>query len=254
MQSNEFEGKVAFVTGAAQGVGFATAHQFAEAGASVALIDVQDNVAEKANELASEFGVKTLGLKVDLGSAAQVNDAVAKTVETLGGINIVANVAGIFPMMAFEAQEEEDLAKVIDINFMGTMRVCQAAIPVLRKSPGNSIINIISGAAFLPMSGYTAYCASKGAVLAASRSLAMELAPDIRVNLVSPGVTTSESIVAAMGGAGSAFMDDFLSRIPMSKFASPDDIAKAILFLASPDKAAHMTGATIQVNGGSLMS
>ena len=252
--TRDFEGKSVYITGAAQGVGFAAARQFAEAGASLTLIDVQDNIAARAQELASEFGVDAIGMVTNLQSAEDVQKSVDEAVARFGGIDVAANVAGIFPMMAFEAQEEEDLARVLDINFFGTMRVCKAVIPAMRRRKGCCIINIISGAAFLPMFGYTAYCASKGAVLAASRSLATELAPDIRVNLVSPGVTMSESVLAAMGGPGSAFAEDFMSRIPMSAFAKPEDIAHAITFLASPTRAGHMTGATIQVNGGALMS
>ena len=250
----EFKNKTVLITGAAQGVGFAMAKEFAQAGASLALVDVQDAVLDRAKELAAEFDRPVIGVVANLQSRDEVNGAVDEAVRELGGIDVAANVAGIFPMMSFEAQSEEDLAKVMDINFLGAMRVCQAVIPVMRKRKNCSIINIISGAAFLPMQGYSAYCASKGALLAASRTLAMELAPDIRVNMISPGVTLSESVASAMAGGGAAIEQHFLSKIPMGVFATPEDIARAAVFLASPSGAGHITGATLQVNGGELMA
>jgi 3-oxoacyl-[acyl-carrier protein] reductase len=253
-KNSEYKGKTVFITGAAQGVGYATARRFAEGGASLALVDLSAEVRDKAQKLTAEFDVAAEGIVANVQSAAEVQSAVSRAVEQFGGIDVAANVAGIFPMNAFEAQAEEDMAKVMDINFFGTMRVCQSVIPIMRKRKGCSIVNVISGAAFLPMFGYTAYCASKGAVLAASRSLAVELAPDIRLNMVSPGATTSESVLAAMGGVTSPIAQQFLAKVPMGVFATPDDIANAIFFLGSSERAGHITGATLQVNGGALMS
>lgn len=252
MSGPMFEGKVALVTGAARGIGLATARRFAEEGAHVVLADSNPDVERVADELAHAGGPVPMGVAIDLRSARSVEQAVAAVIARFGRIDVLVNNAGIFPLRRFEDFDDAAVADVFDVNLYGTMRMCRAVLPHMRKTGRGAIVNIASGSAFIPIEGLTVYGASKAAVVAFSRSLALEEAPLVRVNIVSPGTTASPLVAQAMAARGADGFAEFLKHIPMGRLAEPEDIAEGILFMAS-DGAGHITGTTLPVNGGSLM-
>lgn len=251
-RNGQFSGKTVFVSGAAQGIGLATARRFAEEGAALVMVDLNAEIAGRADELAAQFGVEAVGLAVDVRSAEQIRHAAAEAHQRFGGVDVVVNVAGIFPKVRFEDTSEEIESQVLDVNVLGVTRICRAMLPMMRGRAGASIVNIASGAAFLPLDGYSAYSASKAAVVALSRCLALELAPDIRVNVVAPGATETESVLASFAKHGEGVAKYFLDMTPLRVLARSEDIADGIVFLAS-NRAGHITGATLPINGGSLM-
>lgn len=247
-----FAGKKVLVTGAASGIGLAAARRFADEGADLALFDVNPAVRDVAEGIAGQSARRVTAFVGDLRSRDDVESAVAQAVADHGVLDVLANVAAIFPIRRFEDFDDAAIADIFDVNVHGPMRMCRAAIPHLPREGRGVIVNIASGSAFLPIEGLTAYGASKAAVVAFSRSLALELAPHIRVNVVSPGTTASPPVKQTMEARGPEAFAEFLKHIPMGRLAEPEDIAEAILFVAS-DRASHITGTTLPVNGGSLM-
>lgn len=252
MSAPMFEGKTVLLTGAASGIGLASARRFAEEGARCVLLDANPEVVAIADGLAGEFGQPAEGITADLRSGTDVARAVAQAIARFGAIDVLVNCAAIFPVRRFEDFDDDQIATIFDVNVRGTMRLCHAVLPHLKAAGRGVIINIASGSAFTPIQGLTVYGASKAAVVAFSRSLALELAPQIRVNVVSPGTTASPPVEEAMAARGEAGFAEFLKHIPMGRLATPEDIAEGILFMAS-DRASHITGTTLPVNGGSLM-
>jgi len=252
MSAPMFDAKVVVLTGAASGIGLASARGFAGEGARCVLIDANSEVVGIAAALAQEFGHPAEGIVADLRSGADVARAVGQAIARFGAIDVLVNCAAIFPVRRFEHFDDEQIATIFDVNVRGTMRMCHAVLPHMKAAGRGVIVNIASGSAFVPIEGLTVYGASKAAVVAFSRSLALELAPQIRVNVVSPGTTASPPVVEAMAARGEAGFAEFLKHIPLGRLAQPEDIAEGILFMAS-DRASHITGTTLPVNGGSLM-
>ena len=242
-------GKIALVTGAQQGIGAAMALAFAEAGCDVAVNWLDDEAA--ANRVAGgvrNAGRRALLHKADLGRLDQARAMVAAAEAQLGPVDILVNNAGIFPRVAFLDMEERDWDFVQDVNLKGSFFCAQAvARSMVKAGRTGSIINLTSGAAFRGSPRGTHYCASKGGVLSMTRQMALELAPHgIRVNAIAPGLTDtaqprygmSEDELAAGGRA-----------LPLGRVATPAEIAKAAVFLASDD-AGFITGQCLHVNGG----
>ena len=244
-----FEGKVAWVTGGASGIGRATAVRFAREGASVAVSDINDDASKETVGLIEEAGGTAMSVPCDVTSLTDCTDAVAATEEKWGRLDCVFANAGVVGANFVEYVEEEDFLNVIDVNLNGVFRTAKAALPALRRAEGGAIVITSSieglvGNAMLP-----AYSTSKTALLGLCRSLAHEGAPNnIRVNCIHPGYveTPMTEPVAAMAPE---FKQDWIDKAPMGRVGTPEDIAGVVLFLCSED-AGFVTGQGIAVDGG----
>ncbi|HEV8437801.1 MAG TPA: SDR family NAD(P)-dependent oxidoreductase [Methylomirabilota bacterium] len=244
-------GKVALVTGAQQGIGRGMALAFAREGADVGINYLDDRRA--AERLAAEIGGlgrRATLLHGDVAHADQVHSMVAGVVGELGGLDVLVNNAGVFPRVPFLEMKESDWDFVLDVNLKGSFLCAQAAARAMVAAgrPG-AIVNIASSAIRGKALGVH-YTASKGGIVAMTRSMALELAPHgIRVNAIAPGLTDTaqpryehdEATLAELGRA-----------VPLGRMAQPDDIAAVAVFLAS-EEARYITGQTLHVNGGVFM-
>lgn len=248
-----FKGKTALVTGGASGIGYAISASLSASGASVALLDVDGTSARRA---AAEIGggsADVLGIEVDVTDFKAVQEAVSHVGEWRDGLGIVVNCAGRgTPGTRFQDESPETWRALIDLNLLGTIYVCHAAIPHLVQSGSGRIVNIASDAGRTGSAGETVYSAAKGGVIALTRSLARELARhQITVNCVSPGPTDTPMLRAFDAQAGGV-VDKLISATPLRRLAQPQDTAAAVTFLAS-ESAGHITGQVLSVSGGLTM-
>ncbi len=238
-------GRRILVTGAGSGIGASLARRLASMGARVACLD-RDRAAAAA--VADDLSTEGLALGADVSEDTAVERALADANDTLGGIDGIVNSAGIVAMKPVTELSIGAWRAVIDINLTGTFIVCKAAIPYLRKATDPAIVNIASAQALSPVPGTSAYSASKGGVLSLSRALAAELAPEIRVNSICPGL-----IDTPMNGSLKTSADDGppvpLDRYALRRWGEPDEVSGTIIFLLS-SAASYMTGATMAVDGG----
>lgn len=252
-------GQVAIVTGAAKGIGLAVAARLAEAGAAVVLSDVDDaGLATAAQDLRKrDFRVETV--HADASIPEDAKRVVAHAMSTFGRLDCLVNNAGIFPFAAALDVTPELWERVVRTNLSGAFFFAQAAAREMRSAGRGTIVNIASIDALHPTGALAHYDASKGGMLMLTRSLALELGPlGIRVNTVCPGSIDTPGARAATGvAAPSASQADlskaFLARVPLKRTGTPDDIATAALFLAT-EASSYVTGATLVVDGGYLLS
>ncbi|PWH15725.1 MAG: NAD(P)-dependent oxidoreductase [Ardenticatenia bacterium] len=245
MHSDELAGRVAVVTGAARGIGLAIAQALIEHGAAMALWDVDAPALEQA---AHALGEAAWPCVVDVTIADAVHTAVRQVVDRFGALHILVNNAGICPMTPFEQISEPEWERVLAVNLKGAFLCCQAAWPFLCDAgPRGRIINISSVAG--QMGGVSVgvhYAASKAGLIGLTKALAHRLAPyGVTVNCVAPGTTATE-MTAAWSRED---LERAWARIPLGRLAQPDEIAAAVCYLAS-DRAAFITGATLDINGG----
>jgi len=194
----DLKGRIAIVTGAARGIGFAAAEKLAENGASVVLGDLNEPLAQEAAGRLKAKGYEALAVRMDVGRNDSIREAIAAAVKAFGGIDIVVNNAGILSALSIEEMTREEWDKVLNVNLGGTFFVIQAALPFLKKSQNPRIINISSltgrNGGF---EGSMCYAASKGGVISITRGMARRLAPfNITVNAVCPGPTETEILKA----------------------------------------------------------
>ncbi len=207
--------------------------------------DIDQKDCEKAVAKIQKTGAKGLAAQCDVSKKTEVDSLIAKTIKAFGRLDILVNNAGIFPFTPFAEMKEADWDKVIDVNLKSIFLCSQAAIKVMKD--GSKIINISSIASFVGFEGLTHYCASKGGVNAMIRALALELAPrKINVNAVAPGAIDTPG---ASGAMAKEAKNQMLAAIPWKRQGLPEDIANAVVFLAS-DQADYITGQTIIVDGG----
>ncbi len=241
--------KIAVVTGAASGFGAEIARVFAREGAKVAVLDING---EGAAKVAREIGTSAIAIAADVTKRADIDAAVAKTLETFGRLDIVVNNAGWShknrPMLEVS---EEEFDRVYAINVKSIYHMAFAAVPALGKQGGGVIINIGSTAGIRPRPGLTWYNGSKGAVNLMSRSMAVELAPQkIRVNCVAPVMGATGLLTQFMGLPDTPEnRAKFIATVPLGRLSEPRDIANACLYLAS-DEAEFVTGVVLEVDGG----
>ncbi|HUD93555.1 SDR family NAD(P)-dependent oxidoreductase [Sphingobium sp.] len=245
----EFSGKTAIVTGASRGIGLTVATLLVERGARVVLVGRNEAALAAAADRLGEAAATVPG---DIAHADTAARAVAKAIDHGGGLDILANIAGIFPTALIEETSDAIYADTIAANLTGTMTFCRAAFPLLRQR-GGAIVNMSSTAARFPTPGLSVYAAAKAGVEAFTRTLAVEGAPDIRVNAVSAGPTRTETVGALMASDTTGAVEAVTSALPLGRLGEPVEIAEAILFLASP-RASFITGQVLHVNGGGLMA
>jgi NAD(P)-dependent dehydrogenase (short-subunit alcohol dehydrogenase family) len=248
----KLQGKVAVVTGGAQGIGRALAARFIQEGASVAIADIR-GAAETAAALRNP-GTQALGVPTDVTSERDVARMVDEVRGTLGGIDILVNNAAFFSAIeprSFEAIAPDEWRQVMEVNTLGVFLACRACVPEMKRRGGGRIINLASGAPLKGIPFMLHYVTSKGAVIALTRALARELGPhNITVNALAPGLTLSAGVLA-----NPVHVEKFGEVVVRSRAIQrdeyPEDVAGAAAFLASSD-AAFMTGQTVVVDGGSV--
>ena len=245
----DVSGKVALVTGAARGIGHATALALARAGADVAL-GLRDRATGGALVAAIEaLGRRAVALQMDVTRRAEVTAAVAEAVRAFGRIDILVNNAGIGPPNAAETVTEADFDATLAVNLKGTFFVSQeVGRAMIAAGRGGRIINLSSQAGFVALPTESVYCMTKAAIAHLTKCLAVEWAPHgINVNAVAP--TFIRTPGTAKWLEDETFRRDLLARIPLGRVGEPGDVAGTIVFLASP-AAAMITGATLLVDGG----
>ena len=241
--------QVALVTGAASGIGLATARLLAERGYAVVAGDIAFDRLQPA--LADMPEVRSVPL--DVKSLAQVRKAVDACEEWFGSLNVVAHIAGLEVDAPIDQVPEENWDLIIDTNLKGTYFVCAAVLPALRRAGGGAIVTVSSVLARVALPGVGAYSASKGGVEAMTRAIALDFAPDrIRVNSVLPGPTDTALMWAPISIDQRAEVRAQVEKeVPVGRVADPREIATVIAFLLSDD-ASFMTGSAVVVDGGAL--
>ncbi len=253
------EGKVALITGASRGIGRATAIGLAEAGADVVVSSRKLPDLEKVAEEIREKGRKALPIAAHMGRLDQIKSLVEKIMKEFGRIDILVNNAGTSPAMTTVLEAEERLwDSVINLNLKGLYFMSQAVAREMKAKGGGSIINIASIDGFRPQYMIGIYSISKAAVVMATKSMAYELAPyNIRVNAVAPGFVETKLLNSTWShlsdDQAQKEIDSWKNQIPLKRFGQPDEMAGAMIFLAS-DASSYMTGETIIIDGGELIS
>ena len=242
-------GKVAVVTGASKGIGAAIARKFGAEGANVVVNYATDKAgAEKVVKDIEAVGSKAIAVKANVAEVQDIDLLFAETKKAFGKIDILVNNAGVYEFRPLEEVDEQHFRKHFDLNVLGLLLTTKAAVRNI-NGDGGAIINLSSIASKTPPPGSAVYSATKGAVDVITRTLAQELAPKkIRVNTLAPGVTDTEG-VRAMPQDGPEFRNYAISRTPLGRVGTGDDIASAALFLASDDSR-WITGEEILVGGG----
>jgi 3-oxoacyl-[acyl-carrier protein] reductase len=237
--------KTAIVTGARRGIGKGIALALAKEGCNIVVSDIDEKDCEAVAEEVRKMGPKALAVQCDVSKKADVEKMFTKTIEEFGQLDILVNNAGIFPFIPFAQMKEEDWDKVMDVNLKSIFLCSKEAAKILPE--GGRIMNISSIASIVGFEGLVHYCATKGAINAMIRALALELAPrKITVNAVAPGAIETPG---ASETSTEESKKQTIAMIPLSRMGEPEDIANMVVFLAS-EKADYITGQTIIVDGG----
>jgi 3-oxoacyl-[acyl-carrier protein] reductase len=242
-------GKVAVVTGASKGIGAAIARRFGAEGASVVVNYATDKAgAEQVVKEIESAGSKAIAIKANVANPKEVDYLFAETKKTFGKLDILVNNAGVYEFRPLEEVDEQHFRKQFDLNVLGLLLSTKAAVENI-NGDGGSVINVSSIASKTPPPGGSVYSATKGAVDVLTRALSQELGPKrIRINTLAPGVTDTEG-VRSLPQDGPDFRNYAVSRTPLGRVGTVDDIAGAALFLASDDSR-WITGEEILVGGG----
>lgn len=252
----EYEGRAVLVTGGALGIGKGVVEAFAEAGAMVAVADIDGPAARALAEAVRGRGEQAIATLGDVAIAADAERMVAETVRAFDRLDVLVNNAGILPIDAYYPVDEmpEDVwDRIMAVNLKGTFLMSKYAIPVMRSGGGGCIVNMASVQALQSMPGVPAYAASKGGMLSLTRNMALDYAHErIRVVAVCPGTIDSElvrTLARAEGGDLASTLERYGSFHPLGRLGRPEDVADAVLFLAS-DRASFITGEYLSVDGG----
>jgi len=245
-------GKVVLITGGSRGIGAATAHLLAQAGADIAITYAKDKrAADKVKKDVESLGPECLVIKADAGNARQAKSVARKVFDHFGAIDILVNNAGIWTYGAIGNMKEAVWDKTLDTNLKGTFLYCNEVVPYMKRKKEGRIINIASTAGQRGEAFHSHYAASKGGMIAFTKSIGAELAPfNIYANCVAPGWVDTDMSKNPLRIP--ARLRSVVKTIPNKRVASPDDIAGAVLYLAS-QYATHLVGSTISINGGGVM-
>ena len=252
--SGRLQGKVALITGAASGIGRASAILFAAEGAAVTVVDVNEKAGKEVAGKIAENGGQAFFVPADVTRAAECQRAVRAVAEQFGALHILFNNAGIIRRASVLDLGEEDWDRVMEVNVKSIFLISKFAIPVMENSGGGSIINTASGWGLAGGPKAAAYCASKGAVVLLTKAMAIDHGPQkIRVNCICPGDTDTpmlRSEAQQLGAETGRFLREAAQR-PLQRVGAPEEIAQAALYLAS-DAASFVTGTALVVDGGGL--
>lgn len=242
--SGRVAGKVAVVTGAASGIGAASARRLAQEGARVVLTDIQE---DQGTAVAGELGDAARFVPHDVTDSGVWEEVMDTAEEAFGPVTVLVNNAGISHFGATGSVSEADYRRVIDVNQVSVFLGMNAVIPSMRRAGGGAMINISSTAGIAAIPGAIGYVSSKFAVRGMTKAAALDLGPDrIRVNSVHPGVTRTPMFEAL---EGSEELEAAVSQIAIGRVANPEEVANAVLFLAS-DESSYSTGSEFVVDGG----
>lgn len=245
--------EVALITGGGSGMGRAGALRFAAEGASVVVADINEDAARDTVRLVEEAGGKATAVRTDVSVAADNARAVAAATDAFGKLSIVWANAGIpHASTPIEDLDSEEFDRIFAVNARGPWLTAQAAIPALRANGGGAIVFTGSLSGLKARAGNSIYASSKGAVVMLTRVLALELAPEIRVNCVNPVATDTPMLPSFMANAPdpAGVREALTQAVPLKRLATAEDIANAALFLASSE-AAMITGVNLPIDGGS---
>jgi NAD(P)-dependent dehydrogenase (short-subunit alcohol dehydrogenase family) len=252
--TGRLDGKVALITGGGSGIGRAAADLFAAEGAAVAVVDLVADAAEETAGKIEAAGGRAVALAANVAVAEQVESAVARAVQQLGRLDVLYNNAGVNSTGSVADATEDDWDRCFAVNAKGTFLCSRAAIPYLERVGGAAIVNQGSVAGLVAVPNFAAYCAAKGAVVALTRSMAIDLAGRrIRVNAICPGTVFTPLMEPMLRARGDGDLEAGLAKTvvkyPIGRLGTPEEIARVALFLASED-ASFLTGSIVTADGG----
>lgn len=258
----DLSGKGTVVTGGAMGIGQRIAYRLAEAGAGVIVADIDFETATKTVEKIKFRGGKAQAIHADVRSTADTDKVIKATLDAFGNLSILVNNAGIYPSYNFLNTTEESFDEIMDVNLKGVLRYSQAAARVMIKAGnGGRIINIASNAGLRPEAAQSPYSVSKSGVIMLTKSMAVELARyDILVNAIAPGGIITPGgdkwgpgVIENLGMPTEKVFEAAVQRVPLGRLGKPDEIATAVLFLAS-EASSYIVGQVLGVEGGFMLS
>jgi 2-hydroxycyclohexanecarboxyl-CoA dehydrogenase len=246
--------RVAFVSGAARGIGREIASRLAADGRAVAIGDLLEKEAAEAAKAIEAAGGRAIAVSLDVTSADSVASAVSEAADRLGPIDVLVNNAGWDELHPFLETEEPFWDRVIDVNFKGVLRLTKAVLPAMVERKWGRIVSISSDAGRVGSSGESVYAGAKGAIIAFTKTVAREVARNgVTANAVCPGPTETAMLQQVMSGEGGEKVKEAMRRaVPMKRLGTPEDVAAAVAFLAS-EETGFITGQTLSVSGGLTM-
>jgi len=246
----DFENTRVLVTGGTRGIGHAVCQAFLAAGARVAVNGRTSDSVDRAIAALGN-GTRVVAAPGDVGTVTGCESAVVRAVDSLGGLDVLVNSAGIGKDAPVASSDEAFWDETVNVNLKGTFFCCRAALPALRATEGN-IVNVASDAGLMGAPNLSVYCASKGGVVNMTRAMALELAPRVRVNCVCPGYVDTDMIRRddiERADNPAAAEQSLIDYAPLKRIATPEEVATAILYLASHE-ARFATGTALQLDGG----